>query len=626
MRSLVCSTEHRMQPGRNGKLLHRKRSDLSVLFFRYILQYLFHRWQTKYKEYTENVITHCRRYQNNHNYLTEVSLDIKNFFPSISPKLLYNYIVEKLRPTYSEDLGVLKTAVAKLLYFKISPSDIERWKEYYYPDNFDAANAELYMTCGIPQGLPQSYFFGNLCMINIENILMKEEYFKGDAYFYVDDSVIYVQSALKEDDFKRKIKHLNNDLRAWCIQNEEKESDISLYVSDEYIDFHCRIKYIIEFHENDKSIFTPIDTTENHLGPIANLTRETSISSKLSLNLDEIDDRISLGKLNALNDVISREIEILRHKEKEAGHSDNKVSSRLKLLKRFKKFFLYRNRLLKIRDDGGPNNVLSKDFEKMLSEQIENLQEWFDLSEEDIFQSEYRLLIQKQSKTDATVLSDKVKNFERKIVKMGADIDDDKMTCNLIKKIFEKKYDVVLAHNGQEAIELLKQSDLLSRILIIDEFYNDPDPRALDIAMGLLVSLKDPVTILMFGKHIGLDYEKASENPEELKPNYFLGIFNLEKHVFDTKLINTVKKFSQPNPNILRQISEKYHKLVINNIDDFIRQYIYLNHKSNAFATVSDLLKASDLTASQKQMVFDKVLSKNEFASFGQHLVRQTDR
>ena len=34
-------------------------------------------------------------------------------------------------------------------------------------------------------------------------------------------------------------------------------------------------------------------------------------------------------------------------------------------------------------------------------------------------------------------------------------IDDDKMTCNLIKKVFDKKYDVVVAHNGQEAIELL---------------------------------------------------------------------------------------------------------------------------------------------------------------------------
>jgi len=37
-------------------------------------------------------------------------------------------------------------------------------------------------------------------------------------------------------------------------------------------------------------------------------------------------------------------------------------------------------------------------------------------------------------------------------------IDDDKMTCNLIKKVFEKKYDVVFAHNGQDAIELLSSS------------------------------------------------------------------------------------------------------------------------------------------------------------------------
>ena len=38
-------------------------------------------------------------------------------------------------------------------------------------------------------------------------------------------------------------------------------------------------------------------------------------------------------------------------------------------------------------------------------------------------------------------------------------IDDDNMTCNLIKKVFEKKYDVVLVHNGEEAIELLNSSN-----------------------------------------------------------------------------------------------------------------------------------------------------------------------
>ena len=38
-------------------------------------------------------------------------------------------------------------------------------------------------------------------------------------------------------------------------------------------------------------------------------------------------------------------------------------------------------------------------------------------------------------------------------------IDDDKMTCNLIKKVFEKKYDIIFAHNGEEAIKLLKNTN-----------------------------------------------------------------------------------------------------------------------------------------------------------------------
>ena len=111
----------------NYKEGKRNLSDLSKLvphnFYGNIpstnVQYLFHKWQTKYKEYTENVIEHCRAYQSNHNYLTEVSLDIKNFFPSISLKLLYNYIIEKLSSTYKNDLPALKMAVTKLLFFKL---------------------------------------------------------------------------------------------------------------------------------------------------------------------------------------------------------------------------------------------------------------------------------------------------------------------------------------------------------------------------------------------------------------------------------------------------------------------------------------------------------------------------
>lgn len=39
-------------------------------------------------------------------------------------------------------------------------------------------------------------------------------------------------------------------------------------------------------------------------------------------------------------------------------------------------------------------------------------------------------------------------------------VDDDKMTCSLIKKIFDKDYDVIVANNGQEAIEYLKDNDM----------------------------------------------------------------------------------------------------------------------------------------------------------------------
>ena len=35
-------------------------------------------------------------------------------------------------------------------------------------------------------------------------------------------------------------------------------------------------------------------------------------------------------------------------------------------------------------------------------------------------------------------------------------VDDDKMTCSLISKIFDKNYDIIVVHNGQEAIDYLE--------------------------------------------------------------------------------------------------------------------------------------------------------------------------
>lgn len=405
----------------------RKLSDLSKLlphnFYGNIpstnVQYLFHKWQTKYKEYTEEVIEHCRAYQQNHNYLTEVSLDIKNFFPSISPKMLYDYIMSKLSKTYKDDKEELSKVVAKLLYFKIDNANIEPWKDYYYPEDADLRGTELYMNCGIPQGLPQSYFFGNLCMLEVKRLLMKDDLFNGDAYFYVDDSVIYIQTKLDENKFKDKIEKLNNSLEKWCKETENNPSTLSDFVGTDCLNFQKKLTYIIHFHEGGKSVFTHIDDADNQYGPIANITRETSMHSKLAYNLDEVDDHVSLKKLQALDEVISREIADLTKKQKnaaEGGTNGETLESRLKLLRRFKKFFLYRNRLLRIREEGGPSDKMLNDFRKRFLEKATKAEEFFDQLDDDIFQSEYRLLIQKLPKKEAEDIVKEVEAFEKQML------------------------------------------------------------------------------------------------------------------------------------------------------------------------------------------------------------------
>ncbi len=404
----------------------RKLSDLSKLlphnFYGNIpstdVQYLFCKWQTKYKEYTEEVIEHCRIYQQNHNYLTEVSLDIKNFFPSISPKMLYDYIISKLSKTYEADKDTLSKVVSKLLYFNISRNNIESWNEYYYPEGTDLKDTDKYMNCGIPQGLPQSYFFGNLCMIEVKRLLMQDETFKGDAYFYVDDSVIYIQAKLDEENFKKKINDLNESLKVWCEDSENIDSTIGDYIDENYLAFQKKLDYKIKFHEEGKSVFTHIDDVDNQYGPIANVTRETYMNPNLSYNLDEIDDHVSLQKLKALDEVISSEIEklIKRQNVEEKGKNGNALESRLKLLRRFKKFFLYRNRLLKIREEGGPNKLILDDFENRFLKKVTDVEKFFEQFEEDIFQSEYRLIIQKLVKKEAKDFGQKIIDFEKKML------------------------------------------------------------------------------------------------------------------------------------------------------------------------------------------------------------------
>lgn len=379
------------------------------------VQYLFKSWRTQYKEYADDVIEHCRSYQNSHRYLSEVCLDIQNFFPTVSPQFLYDYILEKLSVAFDgEDRDVLKMSVAKLLYFKISKENISPWiKEYYTVDEVKLVNGS-YMNCGIPQGLPQSYFFGNLCMIEVKKLLMETNLFKGDAYFYVDDSVIYVQSEFKEQDFQNKIKELNAKLAVFCQKHNMPSNDLFAVISKTYIDFQKQLPYIIKFHEDGKSTYCHIDDADNSLDGFQNLHRNISESSRLYENLEDIDDNISYKKLSKVEQVVDKELKKLKGKA-EKSDLPEKEASRLKMLKRFKKFYLYRIQMLKLKTGEETVEMLKKGFyERFIDQKVEK--EWFEQNEEDIFQSEYRLLIQKSNVSEAVNISKGICKFEKKVL------------------------------------------------------------------------------------------------------------------------------------------------------------------------------------------------------------------
>lgn len=197
---------------------------------------------------------------------------------------------------------------------------------------------------------------------------------------------------------------------------------MSDFFPQKYIDFHSQIDYTIRFHEEGKSSFCHIDNADNHLGGFENLARETSMASNLFWNLDEIDETISYKKCKAISEVVDKEIRKLKEKEIQDGTDEikEKDASRLKMLKRFKKFYLYRVRMLNMKTEETSTETLLRDFDKRFSVKSKtgiDLVSFFETNEEEIFQSEYRLLIENFSLAIAKELAGNVKYIEKRILR-----------------------------------------------------------------------------------------------------------------------------------------------------------------------------------------------------------------
>ena len=156
-------------------------------------EYLFKPWKQQYQKYNQNSNEALTRYHTSLEYKYEVTLDLKNFFPTINPIIVYYYIIAHL-PAYLEEKELDLLKLDKRIteqYFKVN--------EKPEADKGEITEEDLRsygFVRGIPQGLPQSYFFGNIYMISVSKIF--KEKFPGIIFFYVDDSVLFTNYVLEE--------------------------------------------------------------------------------------------------------------------------------------------------------------------------------------------------------------------------------------------------------------------------------------------------------------------------------------------------------------------------------------------------------------------------------------------
>lgn len=268
---------------------------------------IFQKWHASYQEYNRKIVESSRAFRKSHKYKYEVSLDIQNFFPSISPFYMFDKICRELSGRYKDaDRLTLRMGVAKLLFLKIEDKGIDEDKFGYYDSMSFPTGNTVRLAKGVAQGLPQSYFFGNLCMTDIRRLLASENFFCGEDYFYVDDSVIYIGDKFKNGGFEKKIEELNDEIAKTIKSESEDKTRFNGILNQKYVGFHQNIKYDIKFHDGEKSTIQHIDYTDFKLG-LEGLVNANSATE--FFNLDETDDYISKEKMMALSEYVDKMIE-----------------------------------------------------------------------------------------------------------------------------------------------------------------------------------------------------------------------------------------------------------------------------------------------------------------------------
>lgn len=271
---------------------------------------LFRPWQQMYKKYSEDSSEIFSRAYNNSEFKYELTLDIEKFFPSINPYVIYSFILDKVSIQYSDDdIRVVKMAIYKLLNFKVINIDVGN--EIYYGEDGEYLEGDLCISKGVAQGLPQSYFFGNICMIDIAKIFAEE--LGGKSLFYVDDSYIYTND-LSDDyniDFEKKIKKINSELVSYFKINIDDIDKEYRAFSEEICMFHNQIQYKIKVHDAGKKSQCCVikENINKSTLFLKSLTRQASMgASEMNNVMSDVDDITLSNKFDTIEQSIDSQI------------------------------------------------------------------------------------------------------------------------------------------------------------------------------------------------------------------------------------------------------------------------------------------------------------------------------
>ncbi|MBI9062111.1 MAG: hypothetical protein JEZ14_08975 [Marinilabiliaceae bacterium] len=418
---------------------------------------LFKPWNKQYKEYSTKAIEAGAEYKKNNKYKYEVNLDLKRFYPSIDPLFVHNYILSKWPVgTSNKDMKCIDWILSKLLYLDITglPTSL---RGLYNETKVSKNNKGKFHNVGVPQGLPQAYFFGNICMTLIARETNK--LIEGDAYYYVDDSVIYTNVEKDNGVFKKLHDNIRQEMHSIIDNGPHKVSkdQNNVYYDIQFYDFN-----------DDKSSHFEINPV--NINSLFFLAKPASpLNFEISTASDEYDDVSLLSKCIAILDVIDRLVTI----------SENETQK--KLLKRFKKFYTNRKNYLiavQANDIGYDKDKIDEFINRHgLNDEPSN-SDFFDRLKDDVFQFEGKLIAQQiadfsNEKNDD--LLHVVKAFEFKCLGSTADfnrqnIDDYFYYSKFLKHYAEGKDIQINQYQSLESHQLLRVIKDNQRLTYSDKF------------------------------------------------------------------------------------------------------------------------------------------------------------